>query len=1198
MVQSTMEEKGKPKRRNNKHTNCRYGAECRNIGKGCKFVHPPQTSKNTPSAETVDATTASATNNKQNQKKTKEKRDKSKIPCRYGMDCLHSKCPYFHHPSAGAAAGSSPSSGEGSSPKQCTVVPPPAPTAAATNNGESATSPPPTTPSRKATNKKKCRWGAGCRNKKCAFTHPAPRTSSSSATTTTTAASSEGGGGVEAMTKSPVVVKSPAGRNSLGEVYSVNTPPSGFQSTDTTTSSQHRQKQQIIFPSLSLSPEKKVLQPTTTTSRTNTTGNTTKISPPLANPPGFGGHSPLFAKGMVGSNHSTPLSNGLANNGGGGINKNNMYSSYLSNATASATTPTTSTTMMAAEKGGQQQQQRTPLYSKEVLPAFTSLPGNQPTVNGATMNGGAFHAVNPPTMNGGGGGGFHNSQFLQSGNGGMAPRTTTSATMQMQQRLDGDDPQNLPIDADWLHEVLGIDGLDINEPAVVAAAASQQMHHNMHHNNHHHHQVNVKPRGVANGGMGADNMWEKSLETMPRQQPPTPAVANVPPTTNVFHRKVEVSQEPIDPYDDSEDELPGVILISEDEIGQSRRAALELRLESQQSAHQNADFFFSLLEKCRTNQKKVQSALEESMDPTNGGAKDLDEGNVMALLELNELLIGAIGVAESSEVHKSFVRSDAKAPKVTAPKSTAPKAAAKPVKVSPPEPKSEPPPKVVEKPPPPKVEAVAKGNDKQAKPKKAKKEVQFSAADTASKKAPEKKAPENKTSIPDESEPEPKIDPAEAARQEKEKIARLMQEARQQAAANKEKKKSKKSKKFDKWVKEQEQAKESRAKLWEKKISKENDYIGLIQKLIVAEFLRQSKEKAMGLTSDRVLSDSQAADIIDDECRKAYHTIFRELKVRILVAGSDNKDLNGRNGTIRFWDKEKKKFCVGLDTKKTADSDVLFLEPEVLDVTVSTRSNKSDKSKPASSYDFKVSDLMTYGGVSLGLNFTLKKSHINALGSAENTKIGLEVFCRQRDEEDRQKKLEEEREKADEEEARKRRAANKAKEAAAWEKKREQMRRDKEEYERMQREWRMNDEDDEEECKCPRCRFGDKFSNRGGAFFFNIGGLPFRVRFDDYESDEESFFDEFDDRWEEQMLEEKREENRKMAKVLGVEPNSDERTLKVAYRKLALKFHPDKWRSDSDHGMSRKDAENKFKTIQSAYDHLMSNFDNSDEDYA
>jgi len=905
-----------------------------------------------------------------------------------------------------------------------------------------------------------------------------------------------------------------------------------------------------------LSPEKdQVLQPTTTTSSNKTT------SPSLSNPPGFSDHSPLFAKGMVGSNNSTPLSNGI---------KSNIYS-YLPN------TSTTPTTMMTEEA-----QQRTPLYSKEVLPAFNPLPGNQSAMNGATMNGGAFTAVYHPSMNGGGGG-YAGSRLLQSavGNGGMAH--ALAMQQQVQQRLNGDDnPQHLPIDADWLHEILGFDGLDINEPA----AARQELHHN-------HLDVNAKPRGVANGVDANNARWEKSLETQPRQQPPTTVVADVAPKAKELERKVEVSQEPIDPYDSSEDEKSGVILISEDEISQSRRAALELRLESQQSAHQNADFFFSLLEKCRTNQKKVQSALEESMDPMNDGAKDLDEANVMALLELNELLIGAIGVAESSEVHKSFAGNNNG------------KAAGKAVKAKPPEPKSEPPPpKVSEKPSPPKTDAtVAKGKDKQTKPKKAKKEVQFSNADTATKKtpdAPDKKvdAPVKKVSISDDDKLEPKIDPVEAAKQEKEKIARLMQEARQQAAAAKEKKKSKKSKKFDKWIKEQEQAKESRAKSWEKKIAKENDYIGLIQKLVVAEFLRQSKEKAMGLTSDRVLSDSQAAEIIENECREAYHALFRELKVRIIVAGSDNKELNGRNGTIRYWDKDKKKFCVGLDTKKTTDSDETFLEPEVLDVAVSTRPSKSDKSKPASSYDLEVSDLMTYGGVSLGLNFTLKKSHINALGSAENTKIGLEVFCSQRDEEDRLKKLEEERERAEEEEARKRRAARKAQENAAWEKRKEQMRRDKEEYERMKREWRMNDDDAEEECRCPRCRFGDRFSSRGGAFFFNIGGLPFRVRFDDYESDEESFFDEFDDRWEEQMLEEKREENRKMAKILGVEPTADERTLKVAYRKLALQYHPDKWRSDSDHGMSKKDAENKFKTIQSAYDHLMSNFDNSDEEFA
>ena len=97
----------------------------------------------------------------------------------------------------------------------------------------------------------------------------------------------------------------------------------------------------------------------------------------------------------------------------------------------------------------------------------------------------------------------------------------------------------------------------------------------------------------------------------------------------------------------------------------------------------------------------------------------------------------------------------------------------------------------------------------------------------------------------------------------------------------------------------------------------------------------------------------------------------------------------------------------------------------------------------------------------------------------------------------------------------------------------------------MKKEWRREkrekgkyrydyDDDDDGECQCPRCRFGDKFSSSGGAFFFNIGGIPFRVRFDSYDSEEESFFDdEFDDRWEEQLEEEREEENRKQAKILG-----------------------------------------------------------------
>ena len=55
--------------------------------------------------------------------------------------------------------------------------------------------------------------------------------------------------------------------------------------------------------------------------------------------------------------------------------------------------------------------------------------------------------------------------------------------------------------------------------------------------------------------------------------------------------------------------------------------------------------------------------------------------------------------------------------------------------------------------------------------------------------------------------------------------------------------------------------------------------------------------------------------------------------------------------------------------------------------------------------------------------------------------------------------------------------------------------------------------------------------------------------------------------------------------VLGVDKNADEKTIKSAYRKLAIKYHPDK-------NPDNKEAEEKFKEAAEAYD-VLSNAQNT-----
>ena len=51
--------------------------------------------------------------------------------------------------------------------------------------------------------------------------------------------------------------------------------------------------------------------------------------------------------------------------------------------------------------------------------------------------------------------------------------------------------------------------------------------------------------------------------------------------------------------------------------------------------------------------------------------------------------------------------------------------------------------------------------------------------------------------------------------------------------------------------------------------------------------------------------------------------------------------------------------------------------------------------------------------------------------------------------------------------------------------------------------------------------------------------------------------------------------------VLGVAKNASEEEIKKAYRKLAMKFHPDRHQGDE-----AKEAEGKFKEVKEAYEML------------
>ena len=164
------------------------------------------------------------------------------------------------------------------------------------------------------------------------------------------------------------------------------------------------------------------------------------------------------------------------------------------------------------------------------------------------------------------------------------------------------------------------------------------------------------------------------------------------------------------------------------------------------------------------------------------------------------------------------------------------------------------------------------------------------------------------------------------------------EEFRKQQEQAKEKKRVKKAQRHAAFVQEQEQQKEHRAQFWRSdEVAREQKYAKLIGKLCIAEFIRRNPQlaKANILTIEKVEHDKDVHAKLLPKAREAYRVLFQdEVKTRFVVAGL-NENLNGRTGTILYWDEAKMKYCVGLDTKRTKghqrQQQEIFLEPCYMD---------------------------------------------------------------------------------------------------------------------------------------------------------------------------------------------------------------------------------------------------------------------------
>jgi hypothetical protein len=416
---------------------------------------------------------------------------------------------------------------------------------------------------------------------------------------------------------------------------------------------------------------------------------------------------------------------------------------------------------------------------------------------------------------------------------------------------------------------------------------------------------------------------------------------------------------------------------------------------------------------------------------------------------------------------------------------------------------------------------------------------------------------------------------------------------------SKETRQEKKRKKQEQRRIELEQQAADRASYWEPEIEKEVETVAKMVQLCVAEFCRKNKMyERLDLEKNEHIQR-----VLVPHCRESYRKLFDlELTSRVVTKGMERKqqDMDERTGTIQYWDQSKGKFLVSLEGKKGNAFSVLLCPSNLEAVAVSPNQRKK-KNSVTGGHAIKVEDVYENKPLILDLD----KKLIHDLVHADSIEVFLMKYLEQQDYVEAMA-VEMERERQSEEaEERRRRAEKKRREEKEWEERTREYAARKLAYDEWTRENRRGSGGAHTAgCDCPECRFQNFFGSRSfgggmpfaggmgfGGFSFGSHSMSFTFDADGFYMGGDDGYNDWDQRWDKMHEDDLDAANEEAAEILGVDIDSSAADIKRVYHRKCLLYHPDKYHVGNPEGLTKEQCEAKFKELQNAYDHLMSNFD-------